>query len=420
MGTFGYSGDGGLAVQASLSSPGGMAVDLSGNLFIADVNNNRVRVVTKSNGIITTFAGSGNSGYSGDGIFATAAQLYSPSAVAIDSSGKLYIADSSNYRIRLVTTSSGSITTYVGTGMYGYSGDGGPATLAQLTSTGGIAVDASGNLFITDIFGHRVRIVMKTTGNITTYAGTGTVGSSGDGGQATLARLNNPQGVTIDASGNLYIADTNNHRIRLVTKSTGIITTVAGIGSYGYSGDGGPATQAQLNFPQSTAVDSSGKIYIADFNNNRIRLVTKSTGIITTYAGNSTYGYSGDGGLATRARLYHPRSVVIDTSGNVFVSDGGNNVIRVVSHYSVAPTGSPALQPSPPSTSTPAPSSGGAQTPKPAPVSVPTPTPTVGGPTATSSPITSPSSPPQAKPTVSLTVSQVSLCFASCLVITCS
>jgi trimeric autotransporter adhesin len=220
-----------------------------------------------------------------------------------------------------------------GTGSYGYSGDGGIATSAKLSYPGGVAIDASGNIYIVDTGNSRIRMVTKSTGIISTVAGTGSYGYRGDGGIATSASLNFPRGVAIDASGNLYIADTDNNRIRMVTKSTGIISTVAGTGSSGYSGDGGLATSAALNYPRGVAIDASANIYIADFYNYRIRMVTKSTGIISTVAGTGSSGYSGDGGLATSAALNYPYGVAIDASGNIYIADTHNHRIRMLSLY---------------------------------------------------------------------------------------
>jgi sugar lactone lactonase YvrE len=322
-GTAGYSGDGGPAIAASLYTPYGVAVDNSGNIYIADTFNHRVRKVNAS-GIITTVAGNGTAGYSGDGGAATAAKLNEPFRVAVDSSGNIYIADTYNYRVRKVNTS-GIITTVAGNGTAGYSGDGGVATAANISYPVGITVDSSGNIYITDLDNYRVRKI-NTSGIITTVAGNGTAGYSGDGGAATAAKLNRSFGVTIDNSGNIYIADTYNYRIRKVNTS-GIITTVAGNGTAGYSGDGGAATAAKLNYPREIGLDSSGNIYIADQGNNRVRKVNTS-GIITTVAGNGTAGYSGDGGAATSASLRTPTGVAIDSTGNVFIADYGNNRIR--------------------------------------------------------------------------------------------
>ena len=316
----GNVGDGGPATNASFNNPGGVAVDTAGNLFIADTYNNRIRRVG-TNGIITTVVGGGGNGI-GDGGGATNANLYWPMGMAVDASGNLFIADSAFNCIRKVDTR-GIITTVAGNGTYAYSGDSGPATNASLSNPYGVAVDTSGNLFIADTFNNRIRKV-NTNGTITTVAGTGTNSYSGDGGAATNASLYCPMGLAVDASGNLFIADTGNYRIRkvgtngiittrtggiphspsavvvdasgnlIITDGTygrisrvstnGVVTTVAGNGTNGYSGDGGAATNAALNHPQGVALDSSASLFIADSSNNRIRQVG-TNGIITTMAG---------------------------------------------------------------------------------------------------------------------------------------
>ncbi len=282
--------------------------------------------ITVSAQTISTVAGSGSAGFSGDGGAATAASLLAPIDVAFDASGNLYIADLQNQRIRKVNTS-GIISTVAGNGDYGFNGDGGAATSASLNYPGGVAVDVSGNLYIADGANNRIRKV-NTSGIISTVAGTGVGGFGGDGGAATGAGLNSPGGVAVDASGNVYIADVSNHRIRKVNTS-GIISTVAGTGSFGFSGDGGAATSAGLNQPSDVAVDGSGNLYIADIGNQRIRKVS-ITGIISTVAGNGDYGFSGDGGAATAADLYYPRSLAVDASGNLYIADVGNSRIRKV------------------------------------------------------------------------------------------
>src|SRR5208283_4909896 len=271
-------GDGGAATSGSLIGPSGVAVDASGNLFIADTWNNRIREVDPD-GIITTVAGNGSYGYSGDGGQATSASLAGPSGVAVDASGNLFIADTYNNVIRKVDNN-GIITTVAGGGHYGL-GDGGAATSASLVQPSGVAVDASGNLFIADTYNNVIRKV-DNNGIITTVAGGGHYGL-GDGGAATSASLVQPSGVAVDASGNLFIADTYNNVIRKVDNN-GIITTVAGGGHYGL-GDGGAATSASLVQPSGVAVDASGDLFIADTWNDRIREVDPD-GIITTVAGN--------------------------------------------------------------------------------------------------------------------------------------
>jgi trimeric autotransporter adhesin len=333
-GTQGFGGgDNGPATSAQLSIPRGVAVDSAGSLYIADSQDNRIRKV--SGGVITTVAGNGGWGFTGDNYPATSTELNSPSGVAVDSAGNLYIADTSNFRIRKV--SNGMITTVAGNGTQGSSGDNGPATSAQLYDPCGVAVDAAGNLYIADGSNNRIRKV--SNGMITTVAGNGTQGFSGDNGPPTSAQLAGPVGVAVDAAGNLYIADTNNNTIRKV--SNGVITTVAGSGGSGFRGDNGPATSAQLYGPCGVAVDSAGNLYVADSNNNRIRKV--SNGVITTVAGNGTQGFSGDNGPATSAELAGPVSVAVDPGSDVYIADAFNNRIRVLTPagpctYSVSPT----------------------------------------------------------------------------------
>ena len=318
-------GDGGAATNASIRSPGDVAVDSSGNIYIADTYNQRIRKVNTS-GIITTIAGTGVYGFSGDGGAAVNAYFYNPRGVAVDSSGNIYIADTNNQRIRKVNTS-GIITTIAGNGIPGSAGDGGAATNANLYYPSDVAVDSSGNIYIADTSNQRIRKV-NTSGIITTIAGTGVYGFSGDGGAATSAQLRSLYGVAVDSSGNVYIADTYNYRIRKVNTS-GIITTIAGNGISGFSGDGGAAVNAYLYNPLGVAVDSSGNVYIADTNNSRIRKVNTS-GIITTIAGNGISGSAGDGGNAYDANLNAPWDITLDSSGNLYVSDSGNSRIRKI------------------------------------------------------------------------------------------
>ena len=346
-GTAGYSGDNGLATAADLNGPHNIAVDLAGNIYIADTWNNRIRKVTASNGIITTVAGTGTAGYSGDGGAATSAELYYPSGVAVDAAGNIYITDNANNRIRKVTVSTGEISTVAGNGTEGYSGDGGPATSAELNSPYDVAVDTSGNIYISDEYNYRIRKVTISTGVISTVAGTGTAGYTGNNGPATSAEISTPMGLVLDGTGNIYFVDWGNVVIRKITASSGDISTVAGNGSEGYSGDGGPATSAQLYYPESVAVDATGNIYIADVVNNRIRKVTASTGDISTVAGNGTAGYSGDGGVAISAELEYPYGVAVDTANYIYIADNGNNRIRAVGQAKATPSISVSCSPNP-------------------------------------------------------------------------
>lgn len=322
-GTWGATGDGGPASSAELSDSQGLLIDGSGRVIIADGTNNKVRAV--SAGVITTIAGTGHPffGFSGDGGPATAAEMIFPSGTALDASGNLYIADSSNSRVRKVD-SSGTITTVAGDGSASFSGDNGPALNAGIAAAS-VAVDGKGNLFISG--NNRIRRV-DPSGTITTVAGNGTGGFAGDGGPATLAELNFPYGIVFDAAGNLYIAEIGNNRVRKVDTS-GIITTVAGGGFAGFSGDGGPATSASLNEPFAVAVDSANNLYIADTFNNRARKVD-TQGNITTVAGSSVEGFAGDNGPAVNAELSLPQGIAVDVAGNVYIADSNNNRVREV------------------------------------------------------------------------------------------
>jgi len=284
--------------------------------------------------IITTVAGNGTATYNGDNINATAASLNSPFGVAIDGVGNLYITDTGNQRIRKVTPT-GTITTVAGNGVSGYWGDGGQATAAQINNPEDVAFDAAGNMYITDVNYAVVRKI-STAGIITTVAGNGTQGYSGDNAAATAAQLKYPTGLAIDAAGNFYIADYTNNVIRKVTPA-GIISTVAGNGVQGYSGDNGMATVAQLYAPRKVAIDATGNLYIADAGNNVIRKVN-TAGVITTFAGNGTAAYSGDNGQATSATLNYPAALTIDATNNLYIADDGNHVIRKVTQGGIITT----------------------------------------------------------------------------------
>ncbi len=326
----GYTGDNGPATAAELNSPGGVAVNSAGDLFIADQDNNVVREVVKATGQIITIAGNGIAGYSGDGGPATSAELNDPRDVAVDSEGDVFIADLGNNVIREVVAATGEIITVAGDGIAGYSGDGGPATGAELNAPRGITVNSAGDLFFADSLNNRIREVVRATGDIITIAGDGTAGYTGDGGLATAAEISGPSNVAIDPAGDVFFTDSGNNRIREVVRATGKIITVAGNGTAGYSGDGGPATGAELNSAWGIALDSLGDLFIADLGNNRVREVVKATGDIITVAGNGTVGYSGNGGLATAATLNGPYRVAVDSAGDLFVADAYNDVIREV------------------------------------------------------------------------------------------
>jgi sugar lactone lactonase YvrE len=387
-GNYGFDGDGGLATAASLASPYGVAVDSTGQLLIADSDNYRIRKVTTA-GQISTVAGIGSRGFSGDGGAASAALFNFPGGMAVDSSGNLLIADTDNSRIRKLTPA-GIVSTIAGNGGIGFAGDGGLATAAVLNlpgsvavgpdgtvyisdcsnrirkvapngvisthatsswlfcsffyytyeqlSRGPLAVDASGNIFVADTFHYRIDKVAPD-GTVSPYAGSGSssYGFSGDGGPALSAKITEPWGIALDAAGNLYIADTWNNRIRKVTPG-GIISTIAGTANAGFSGDGGPAISAQLNMPTALAVDAQNNLFVADTNNNRIRKIDLVTGIITTIAGNGTAGVSGDGGPPTQAQLDAPTNIALNANGDLFISDSTNSRIRKVTSNLTVPT----------------------------------------------------------------------------------
>ncbi|MDR3734157.1 MAG: Ig-like domain repeat protein [Acidobacteriaceae bacterium] len=329
-GTAAFSGDGGAATSATLNRAVTSVVDAAGNIYVADTGNNVIRLISASTGNISTYV-------------ATAAGLNGPQGLAVDAAGNLYIADTGNHAIRKVTWSTGVVTSIAGTvGSSGYSGDGATATSAKLTSPAGVAFDVIGNLYIADTGNNVVRAVNVATGIISTVAGNGTVGSTGDGAAATSAALNGPAGVfylpppavqvntlkSYQEAGQLLIADTGNNTIRKVNLTTGIITTAAGTGAAGYTGDGGLATAATLRAPSSVVADAAGNLYIADAGNAVVRRIGSATGNISTVAGTGSAGYSGDSGPSTSAALTTPTGVALDSSANIYISDKGANVLR--------------------------------------------------------------------------------------------
>ncbi|MGB6830352.1 MAG: FG-GAP-like repeat-containing protein [Terracidiphilus sp.] len=331
---FGYGGDGGPATFGELNSPQSAVKDSAGNLYISDEYNNVVRKVTAGTGIISTVAGIGTPGYSGDGGLAANAQFNGPGPMAMDTAGNLYIADLNNSVIRKIAAGTGLITTYAGDPNATTWGDGGLATSAEISPPGSLAIDTAGNLYIAEPYLETIRKITAATGIISTVAGNGSYGFSGDGGSALKAGFAFPYGVAVDSAGDLFIADTDDNVIRNVKASTGIISTVVGLwGNPGFSGDGGPAASAQLNSPQDVAVDTSGNLYIADTYNNRVRKVTASTGIINTMAGNTGFNWcsslGGDGDPGADASLCLPISLTVDAAGDVYVVDERSRVREV-------------------------------------------------------------------------------------------
>jgi uncharacterized protein (TIGR03437 family) len=325
-GIFSDSGDGGPANNAQMNFPQGVAVGADGSVYFADSDNNVVRKIAP-NGTISTIAGNGSPGFGGDGASGPAAQLNAPEGVAVDASGNVYIADSANNRVRKVT-SSGAIATFAGNGTAGSSGDGGPAASAELNAPFGLALDAAGNLYITEFSGARVRKVAAGSGTISTVAGDGVGGYAGDGLQAVNAELNGPKALAVDAAGDIYIADSINNVVRLVNAKSGAISTAVGTGGSGFAGDLGLANAAQLTNPTGLALDSAGNLYITD-GSTRVRKVY-ADGIIVTIAGNGSRGFSGDGGVATGAEFNGPWGIAVDASGNLYVTDSGNNAVRML------------------------------------------------------------------------------------------
>ncbi len=319
------------ATTLPLMLPSATAFDAAGNLYYAETGNHVVRKVTSA-GIITTVAGNGVQGFAGDGGLATAAELDSPAGLALDSSGDLFIADSHNHRVREVSAATGIIATIAGTGAPGFSGDGGMATAATLDLPTALTLDASGNLYVADSNNHRVRRIAAATGAITTVAGNGVEAFAGDNGPATAASIDSPNGLALDASRNLYIADTHNGRVRMVSAATGVISTVAGAGVVAgnvlsFGGDNGPATAAGLALPRGLTMDAAGNLYFADSANHRIRRISP-TGVITTVAGQGTETFAGDNAPAVSASLDSPRSVAISPAGLLTLADSDNQRVR--------------------------------------------------------------------------------------------
>lgn len=323
----GFSGDGGNAFAALFNTLSAFCFDNANNIFIADLGNYRIRKVLSATGVVNTVAGNGHKRFGGDGGKAQEAILASPTSVSTDLAGNIYFIDFDNARIRKITASSKIISTVAGNGVLGFSGDGGPATQASL-SCSGLDVDTAGNIYIADRDNQRIRKVDGKTGIITTIAGE-TMGFNGDGGPASKASFKNPTDVAVDLGGVIYIADNGNSRIRAI-RSDGSITTIAGDGSNSFSGDGGSPLLAGLGDPQAVTVDNKGNVYITTPSFNRVRKISVDNNLINTIAGGDSAGYWGDEGLAYKAGLTDPRSAEVDKSGNVFIADYGNFCVRKI------------------------------------------------------------------------------------------
>ncbi len=348
-----FEGDGGPANEAGMFAPFGLGLDANGNLYLS--TDNRVRKVEAGTGIITTFAGTGRNKYNGDGGPATEAAFAEPKGIDVDADGNVYVTERGSSVVRKIDAATGIVTTIAGGGigdrLKGLVGDGGPATKASVREPLDVAVDTEGNVYVSG--DHRIRVVDATTGVITTFAGTGKRSFSGDGGPANEAGIAEPEGLTIDSNGNVFFADADNHRIRKVDASTGNITTVAGIGvhsatsggrnvnevsvgrggtGYGYEGDGGVATAAKLQLPGSVAVDSAGNVYFTDGTGSRVRKIDATTGIITTYVADDTVRSSETGKVSVRyGAIGQMTDVVIDASGSLLMADTRKNVVHQAS-----------------------------------------------------------------------------------------
>jgi sugar lactone lactonase YvrE len=325
----GFAGDGGPAERALLNGPFDVCFDRAGNLYFSDTFNNRIRRVDAARGVITTVAGNGEKAYSGDGGPATAAALNEPYGVVVDRSGNLYIADRLNRRVRRIDAATGVITTLAGMGEAAYSGDGGPAEKAGLAEPNGLAFGPDEKLlYITDVADNRVRVVDLANGAIATFAGTGAAEHSGNGGPATAAGTFGARAVKVGADGTVYILERQGSSLRAVDPKTGIITTIAGTTARDYAGDGGPALAAVFDAPKEMAIDRDGSLLIVDTENHAIRRIDRA-GIVTNLAG-GRQGLGGDGGPAELAGLDRPHGAVVGSDGAVYIGDTNNHRIRKV------------------------------------------------------------------------------------------
>jgi sugar lactone lactonase YvrE len=326
----GFAGDGGPAPEALLNGPFDVAFDNAGNLYFSDTFNNRIRRVDARSGVISTVAGNGEKGYSGDGGPAAAASLNEPYGIVVGRAGDIFIADRLNARVRRIDAVSGSITTLAGIGEAAYGGDGGPAARAGLAEPNGLALDvAERRLYVADVADHRVRVVDLASGTIATFAGTGKAEHSGDGGPAREAGVFGARAVKYAADGMVYILERQGSSLRAVDPKTGVISTIAGTTARGYSGDGGPALEAVFDAPKEMALDRDGSLLIVDTENHAIRRIDHRTGIVTNIVG-GRQGGGGDGGLATEAGLDRPHGAVVGPDGAIYIGDTNNHRIRKV------------------------------------------------------------------------------------------
>jgi DNA-binding beta-propeller fold protein YncE len=326
----GYAGDGGPAARALLNGPFDVGFDADGNLYFSDTFNHCIRRVDARTDIITTVAGCGEAGYSGDGGSATRARFNEPYGIAVDKAGNIYAADRHNHCVRRVERASGIVKTFAGNGSSGFSGDAGPAAHAAMVEPNGLALDpAQSRLYIADVADHRVRAVDLDSEIIWTFAGTGEAGHSGDGGPAAAAGIHGARAVKVGADGTVYILERQGSTLRAVDPQTGIITTIAGTGAKAYTGDGGPAIAAAFNAPKELTIDRDGNLLIVDTENHVIRRVDLCTRTVVTVAGSGRQGGDGDGGPALAAALDRPHGAAA-AAGAIYIGDTNNHRIRRV------------------------------------------------------------------------------------------
>jgi DNA-binding beta-propeller fold protein YncE len=327
----GYAGDGGPATRAQLNGPFDVGFDTSGNLYFSDTFNHCIRRVDAATSVITTLAGCGEPGYSGDGGPATGARFNEPYGIAIDRSGNVYVADRHNHCVRRIEAASGIVTTFAGNGCAGFGGDDGPAARAAMSEPNGLALDpAQSRLFIADVADHRVRVVDLASGTIGTFAGTGEAEHSGDGGPATKAGIYGARAVKVAGDGTVYILERQGSTLRATDPRTDIITTLAGTGVRSYTGDNGPAFAATFDAPKELTIDREGNLLIVDTENHAIRKIDIRSKILATVVGNGRQGGDGDGGPATAASLDRPHGAAVAPDGSIYIGDTNNHRVRKV------------------------------------------------------------------------------------------
>jgi DNA-binding beta-propeller fold protein YncE len=327
----GYAGDGGLASRAQLNGPFDVGFDAHRNLYFSDTFNHCIRRVDARTGVITTCAGCGEAGYSGDGGPATRARFNEPYGIAVDNAGNVYVADRHNHCVRRIDASAGIVTTFAGNGSSGFAGDDGPASRGGMVEPNGLALDpAQTRLFIADVADHRVRVVDLASGVIWTFAGTGEPEHSGDGGPATAAGIHGARAVKVTADGTVYVLERQGSTLRAVDPRNGVIGIVAGTGERGYGGDDGPAAAAVFDAPKELAIDPEGNLLIVDTENHAIRRIDIRTGMVATIAGSGRQGGDGDGGLARAASLDRPHGAAVSADGSIYIADTNNHRIRKV------------------------------------------------------------------------------------------